>query len=980
MFRDWSIHKLLQFWAISTVIMVLVITTIAMVTNERYAKEQLVLQNQVMPLSEVSRQLTVTTAEFIARQHSMLHVKHHAVDKQQHETLEQQFEAQWNQLVTLFNPTSMPEVRLFPLETSYHAFLQSDERLFALLPEHHRLMQQLAAYPPTSQQGIQLQQQLRASERALDQVFEDSMRAHDTLQLQLNQFAQDINGLAMRAIERPKTLSETARWLILLSSIFVASGMIAFVRVISSRVNQPLKQLRNAMGQLSAQNFATRLPASGDRNEFSLLAKDFNVFASNTEKLIATLEQTRQTVHQRERHISAIINGVPEAILTLTAEGEILDCNPATEKVFKASHQDLMGENLLRFIQVSDLPSLIGIAQQQHHNREFEARNFLNEPISVWLSLKQIVDHADDTWVCVVSDITVWKETKNQLQQTSNELNAIFENAMVGIAMIKQRQLVRVNHKFIELFAGERQQLEGHSTLPLHLSEEAFNRFGANADDVLINHESFEAHIEMQRLNGERFWCSVAGQSVNPEDPSEGTIWLFEDVTQQRLNEERLTRLASVDSLTGLPNRTVFNDRLEHAIHKAQRAKGRIAIFFIDLDHFKHINDSLGHKAGDSLLCEVARRIRSCVRDSDTVARLGGDEFTVMLEDVQSAKYVGRIAEKILSTTTLPFLIDNVEVNISPSIGISLYPADGRDLDMLIRNADAAMYHAKHAGRNNFQFYSAEMNAEASHRLAMETSLRRAVEQNEFYLQFQPQIDLRSGDVVGAEVLLRWNTEQWGNVSPARFVPLLEDTGLISVVGEWVLSQTCQVFMQHQALLPEGFVMAVNLSSRQFRGNRLSRFVQEVLQQTGMPANSLELEITESLLMENTDLAIDTLRELSSLGVTLAIDDFGTGYSSLSYLKQFPLNVLKVDRAFVRDVNDDRDDAAIVSAIIAMAESLGLQVVAEGVETAQQLAFLQQKNCQRAQGFFFSKALDIEALMQFILDKKQADGGDHQGF
>ena len=291
---------------------------------------------------------------------------------------------------------------------------------------------------------------------------------------------------------------------------------------------------------------------------------------------------------------------------------------------------------------------------------------------------------------------------------------------------------------------------------------------------------------------------------------------------------------------------------------------------------------------------------------------------------------------------------------------------------MLIRNADAAMYHAKNSGRNNFQFYSAEMNAEAANRLALETSLRRAVEQQEFYLQYQPQIELRTGRVMGAEVLLRWHTEQWGDVSPARFVPVLEDTGLIGVVGEWVLRETCAVFMANRDVLSDDFVMAVNLSGRQFKGSRLVNYIRHLLAETEMPAGNLELEITESLLMDNTDSAIDTLRDLSSLGITLAIDDFGTGYSSLSYLKQFPLNVLKVDRAFVRDLTIDKDDAAIVGAIMAMAGSLGLQVVAEGVETAEQLAYLEQKNCQRAQGFYFSKALDLDDLMAYLRQRENA--------
>lgn len=975
MFRNWSIQKLLKLWAVSTVMMIFVMTVIALVSNERYAKEQRVLMKEVMPMSELTRQLTATTADFIARQHMLLHTDmHNERSPAQRDDLTAQFEAQWLALRALFDPDKMQPLRLFPLESRYRDFLQSDVQLFELIQERQRLTQELASYSANSMVASSLQQQFEVNQLQLDEALVNSAVIIEQLRHELNLFSQEISQLAMQSIEAPKLLAETARWFILLSSLLLTAGMIWFVSVISHRVNQPLKQLREAMRALSSENFAIRLPAKQGQNEFSLLANDFNLFAANTENLIATLDQTRQTVQQREQHISAIIDGVPEAILTLNADGKIIDCNPATEKVFKASQQDLEGQSLLHFIQTEGALTLSAIAEQQQLSREFEAVNFFGEALSVWLSLKPIDEKGTDNWVCVVSDITAWKATKNQLQQTSNELNAIFENAMVGIAMIKSRQLVRVNHKFIELFAAQRHQLEGHDTLQLHLNEAAFKRFGDHAYEILNRGESFESHVEMQRLNGERFWCSLAGQSVDPNDAEQGSIWLFEDVTQQRYNEERLIRLASIDSLTGLPNRTVFNDRLEHALHKAQRDKDRLAVFFIDLDHFKHINDSLGHKVGDALLCEVARRIRSCVRESDTVARLGGDEFTVVLEDVHSARYVGRIAEKILSSTTLPFRIDDVEVNISPSIGISLYPADGRDLDMLIRNADAAMYHAKNSGRNNFQFYSVEMNAEASKRLAMETSLRRAVEHNEFYLQFQPQIDLASGHVVGAEVLLRWSTEQWGEVSPALFVPVLEDTGLIGIIGEWVLRETCQIFMQHQSELPENFIMAVNLSSRQFRGSKLSHFVEELLAQTNMPARNLELEITESLLMDNTDLAIESLRELSELGITLAIDDFGTGYSSLSYLKQFPVNVLKVDRTFVRDVTEDSDDAAIVGAILAMAESLGIEVVAEGVETLQQLHFLEQKNCQRAQGFYFSKALDFDKLMQFITARHQNPG------
>lgn len=355
-----------------------------------------------------------------------------------------------------------------------------------------------------------------------------------------------------------------------------------------------------------------------------------------------------------------------------------------------------------------------------------------------------------------------------------------------------------------------------------------------------------------------------------------------------------------------------------------------------------------------------------CVREGDTVARLGGDEFTVILEDVRSAKYVAKVADKILAAISQSYFLDTTEVNISPSIGISLYPSDGRDVDMLLRNADAAMYHAKKHGRNNFQFYSAEMNAQADKRLAMETSLRRAVENNEFFLQFQPQIDLETGVISGAEALLRWYSEPWGNVSPVQFIPILEDTGLIAEVGEQVLRQACQAFMTIKETVDTDFLMAVNLSGRQFKGGQLTAYVRQLLEELDMSAKNLELEITESILMSDSDSAITSLRELAEMGITLAVDDFGTGYSSLSYLKQFPLNVLKIDRSFVRDVTEDTDDAAIVDAILAMSKRLELDVVAEGVETSGQLTFLQEHGCQRVQGYYFSKPLMLEDLITFI--------------
>ncbi len=974
MFKNWQIRNLLNVWAFATILTIVLMSALSLTNHQRYADNQALLMEDLMPLQESTRELSAIATEFIARQQLFLNTSNQQrlLDMADRNILEKSFELQWQRLLTFSRRLQIDKQLLVPLQENYQQFLHTDQQLFDLVMRQHQLNEQLTTLSPGTDTRRRVLLRLQINQQNLRDVLSYSVPILEKLHDSLRRLTNEVTAHNRQRLSESQTMITDFRtWVLLISSMLILA-MLLFVITLSRRIQQPLKKLRQGMQSLTAENFATRLPETDSCNELSQLSKNFNQFAANTEKLILALDKARYRLQDREQQLSAILSSVPEAILTLSAEGLIIDCNPAAEKIFNTTIEDLRNQPLSRFIFEAQSMTLQEMVSQQGQNREYEGMNFRGEPVSLWLSLSPLAEQDNIDWVAVVSDITSWKQTKQALQQTSSELNAILENAMVGIAFVKDRQLIRVNHKFEQLFAADRAQLEGQSTRCLHISKDAFHRFGDQAYNALAQGESFEAQLEMTRFNGERFWCSLSGQAVDSTNPAAGSIWLYEDVTQQRQNEDRLTRLASVDSLTGLPNRSVFNDRLEHAIHKLQRNSGRLAVFFIDLDHFKHINDSLGHKAGDALLCEVSRRIRSCVRESDTVARLGGDEFTVILEDITSAQYVGRIAEKILTTTALPYMIDNVEVNISPSIGISLFPADGRDVDMLIRNADAAMYYAKNAGRNNFQFYSAEMNAEAANRLALETSLRRAVEQNEFYLQFQPQIELSSGRVIGVEVLLRWHTEQWGNVSPARFVPVLEDTGLIGIVGEWVLRETCTVFMANRNELPDDFVMAVNLSGRQFKGSRLVSYIRYLLDETDMPAGNLELEITESLLMDNTDSAIDTLRDLSSLGITLAIDDFGTGYSSLSYLKQFPLNVLKIDRAFIHDLTVDKDDAAIVGAIMAMADSLGLQVVAEGVETAEQLTYLEQKNCQRAQGFYFSKALDFDDLMAYLRQRENA--------
>lgn len=436
---------------------------------------------------------------------------------------------------------------------------------------------------------------------------------------------------------------------------------------------------------------------------------------------------------------------------------------------------------------------------------------------------------------------------------------------------------------------------------------------------------------------------------------------------ERKRTEQHIHRLANYDRLTQLPNRDLCQDRLRQAIAQAARQNTLVALLFFDLDRFKVINETLGHGHGDKLLQHVAQRMRSSLRESDTVGRLGGDEFMVILTGLTDTSDAARVAQNILNTLVRPITLDNHEVFVTTSIGISLYPNDAKDVESLTKNADAAMYRAKEQGRNHYQFYTLDMNARAMERLNLENDLRHALERDEFLLHYQPQFDLSSQQIVGFEALLRWDHPDQGFISPVDFIPIAEETGLIMPIGEWVLNAACQQAKQWQDQGFNNANIAVNLSNRQFAQENVLETVTKALDRCGLDPAHLELEITESCIMENPEEAIVVLRQLNDMGVRISIDDFGTGYSSLSYLKRFPLDTLKIDRSFVNDITEDPDSAVIVEAILAMAHSLRLNVVAEGVETREQMAFLEAHDCDIIQGYLLSKPLPAADVTEKFL-------------
>ena len=546
------------------------------------------------------------------------------------------------------------------------------------------------------------------------------------------------------------------------------------------------------------------------------------------------------------------------------------------------------------------------------------------------------------------------------------EMAFALEYAVEGIARLDAKQrYIMANKSYAGMIGYTPEELVGSDWLmATHPDDHAIVQATYQR---LLAHGKAEVEVKALRKDGSVFYRQLTMVSTYDDQKKfTGHYCFMKDITERQQAEAHLDHLAHNDALTGLPNRLFMQDRLKQAMIDANRHEHMVAVLLLDLDHFKIINDTFGHGVGDALLKKVAERLKACVRAGDTISRLGGDEFTVILARVLHVNDVVHVAQKIINSFIAPFQIDGRELFTSTSIGITLYPFDDNSVDNLLRDADAAMYHAKELGRNTFQFYTVALNQRIAKRMELETMLRYALERHEFLLHYQPQVSLTSGKIIGMETLLRWQHPEKGLISPVEFISIAEETGMIMPIGAWVLRTACaQVKVWHDAGF-NGLPVAVNISGRQFQSHDLAALVKTVLAETGLAPQLLDLELTESILMNDAESTLISMNNLHALGVTFSVDDFGTGYSSLSYLKRFPIDTLKIDQSFVRDIPSNPDDTAIARAIIAMAHSIGIKVIAEGVETAEQLAFLRVHKCDGMQGYYFSKPVPAEAMTKML--------------
>jgi diguanylate cyclase (GGDEF)-like protein/PAS domain S-box-containing protein len=672
----------------------------------------------------------------------------------------------------------------------------------------------------------------------------------------------------------------------------------------------------------------------------------------------------RRRTEEDLRRLASIVACSDDAIFSKTLGGIITSWNSGAMRIYGYSAQEVIGKSVCMLVP-NDRSNEIGQILERLKRGEtvdhFETIRITKDgrEVAIELTVSPIRD-ALETIVgasTIARDISVRKATEKHLVQMESRYRGLLEAAPDAIVVVNEaRVIVLLNLQAEKQFGYSRHELVGQKVkniIPDGFEERLIADGQRTAEEALAQQIGTGIELYGRRKDGTDFPIEIM---LSPWNNADGILVTaaIRNVTAVRAMARHIAHSAQHDFLTGLPNRMLVNDRVTQAIAFGQRHAKNLSVMFLDLDGFKHINDSLGHPIGDRLLQSVARRLVNCVRGSDTVSRQGGDEFVILLSEVEQSEHAAVTARRMLNAVAETHSIDQHDLHITASIGVSVYPDDGLDAETLIKNADTAMYQAKEDGRQSYRFFKREMNVRAVERQSIEESLRSALERQEFALHYQPKINLITGEITGAEALIRWTHPTRGLVSPAQFIPIAEDSGLILPIGRWGLREACK---QAQAWLSMGLnlkTMAVNISAVEFRNEHFLKGVLEVIKETGLDPKFLELELTESVLMKHAAITESILKTLRATGVQVAVDDFGTGYSSLSYLRKFPIDTLKIDQSFVRQISIAPDDTAIVTAIISMGRSLNLRVIAEGVETLEELAFLQAQLCEEAQGYYFS--------------------------
>ena len=687
---------------------------------------------------------------------------------------------------------------------------------------------------------------------------------------------------------------------------------------------------------------------------------------------ITEQKKIENILRESERHHRAVVDNVADGIITINFQGHILSLNAAVEKIFSIKADHAIGTSINNLVRNCGDNAVFWSSQKGHqainmgvYQQCIGINNLMGE-IAIEVNITKMYVNDDLQFIAIVRDISKRLEDDEQLRLAEK----IFESNNEGIVITNtETEILRVNKSFLQITGYSKEEVIG-SKINMLSSKRHSIEFYRKLWESLIQYGHWKGELWNKRKNGEIYpeWLSIS--SVKDESGEViNYVGIFSDITEKKQAEDRIFKMAHYDELTGLSNRAMFNIELAEAMEYASKLDTSTAILYLDLDHFKKVNDTLGHAVGDEVLRITANRLTTTIRGSDKVGRLGGDEFVVLIQDLLQLNHLSDIASNIIDKIRQPVEINQREVFLGASIGIAVYPQDADNSTDLIKNADAALYKAKNSGRNNYQFYSNEMNAKADERLVLESRLHRALKANEFVLHYQPQIDLNKEQMIGAEALVRWINPEIGMIPPFEFIPILEETGMIIPVGEWILKHACQQAKKWQDEGLGNFRMAVNISPHQFMFSDIVATVKKTLDATGLAPEYLELEITEGSIMTNAEENISKLKKFSDWGIKLSIDDFGTGYSSLAYLKRFPINTLKIDQSFVRNMHTDINDANIVKAIISLAKSLNFSVIAEGVEEDAHLKKLKEYGCDEIQGYYISRPLDEDNIKDFIQNK-----------